>query len=329
MKAEASIYIPQEQTIEESIDKKAVERTKGGLLEAFKKHKNMLNFDLKTMCKNITLQGKTELVQRYAVGAISKIVNNEPITSRSMLDALFNTYAPAFNATLEKSGYNSIMAMKDAAFNGTINPANFLSAFNSGLIAVQEENDFNTRLSQYGDEIPIDLVETFKNKYELETAAHETSTRAQFIDYIKDHSSVKIIVDCHVKNENAEIWSAADFLNKLVDAMLQKKPVVFRIGKSIYENVIIKEYNPTITNIYDLSFELVLEYNYLFARESKLTSNGMRIINGQGNQEIMNILADPEYIGEGLVEEVTERDSTIQKALDQVLGVDYDQTQGL
>ena len=67
------------------------------------------------------MQGKVEFAQRYATGALTKIINGEPITNKTMLDSLFNTYAPAFNATLEQTGYNSIMQMKDAAAHGTIN----------------------------------------------------------------------------------------------------------------------------------------------------------------------------------------------------------------
>lgn len=215
------------------------------------------------------MQGKTEFLQRYATGALTKIINGEAITDKTMLDSLFNTYAPAFNATLEQTGYNSIQQMKDAAANGTINVSTFLSGFSNGLNAIQEERDFLLRRQKYGEEIPIDLVTKCDYDYELKVAEHPHTFGKDIMDYIKDLGTVDLMVSAHVKNESAEVWNINDYSNKLTDAMVRKSPVVFRIGNTIYENVIIVEYHPIITNINDISFDITLRYNYLYARESK------------------------------------------------------------
>ena len=96
----------------------------------------------------------------------------------------------------------------------------------------------------------------------MPAAAHKVPLGQNAIDYIKDISPVKMEIDAHVKNEYAEVWAMNDFSNKIVDAMMKKEFVILRIGKTIYENVIIFGHEPQITNIYDISFKLKLSYGY-------------------------------------------------------------------
>ena len=203
MKPEASFYIPKEETSVKEVNHTLSNQSKGLILDALNNQNSKLTFDLGTMCDNLTLQGQREFTQRYAVGAITKIINGQPVTNRTMLDSLFNTYAPAFNASLVKSGYNSVAAMKDAALKGTINPASFLGALDSGLAAIQEEADSLSRFDKYGDEIPVDVVELFSIDYKNAIAEHTIS--GDIADYITNHGNSLISVTGHVKNENAEI----------------------------------------------------------------------------------------------------------------------------
>ena len=325
MKSEAAIYLPPEKLENPKPDYNRVASTKntltGSLVNA---HLKNINIDTYTFSKNLTLQGKTEFAQRYAVGALTKIINKQPVTNKTMLDSLFNTYAPSLNASLEQTGYNSLMQMKDAVAHGTVNPSTFLTGFSNALNAIQEEKDFLYRRRKYGEEIPIDLVTKCDYKYELQTAKHPTPLGKDVINYIKDFGTVDIVVLAHVKNETAEIWQMSDYSNKLTDAMLQKQFVVFRIGNTIYEDIIISGYEPSITNIHDLSFRLTLEYNYLFARESKFNwKKGIRVVNADiDNQRLRNLLAKPEYIGEGKVEKVKPTDTLIIQQAKKALGKD-------
>ncbi len=325
MKSEAAIYLPPEKLENPKPDYNRVASTKntltGSLVNA---HLKNINIDTYTFSKNLTLQGKTEFAQRYAVGALTKIINKQPVTNKTMLDSLFNTYAPSLNASLEQTGYNSLMQMKDAVANGTVNPSTFLTGFSNALNAIQEEKDFLYRRKKYGKEIPIDLVTKCDYTYDLQIAKHPTPLGKDAINYIKDFGTVNIIVSAHVKNETAEIWQMSDYSNKLTDAMLQKQFVVFRIGNTIYEDIIISKYKPIITNIYDLSFDLTLQYNYLFARESKFNwKKGIRVVNSDiDNQRLRNLLAKPEYIGEGKVEKVKPTDTLIIQQAKKALGKD-------
>ena len=329
MKAEAAIYLPIEDVKEQTPDYEFAERANSEISTTlFNAHIQKLYINTRDFCKNLSYYSKTELAQRYILGALTNIINGEPVTNRTMLDSLFNTYAPALNATLEQTGYNSITAMKDAAMAGNINAANFIAGFANGLNAIEEEKDLLLRNPKYGEEIPIDIVEMCKFGYNMPAVEHKVPLGQNAIDYIKDISPVNMEIDAHVKNEYAEVWAMNDFSNKIVDAMLKKEFVILRIGKTIYENVIITDYIPTITNIYDISFTLKLSYNSLLGRSSKRNSKGYHIINANVNQEVVNMLAQEEYLGQGKVEEVTIEDTAMIEAFKKAMNLTKVKVQG-
>ena len=326
MKSEAAFYLPIEKLENEKADYNQVAKTENSLLGAFaKSHIKKLNIDTFKFSKYLSLQGQTEFVQRYATGALTKIINGEPITNKTMLDSLFNTYAPAFNATLEQTGYNSIVQMKDAAAHGTINVSTFLSGFSNGLSAIQEERDFLYRSQKYGEEIPVDLVTKCDINYESVGAEHPYDIGKNFMDYIKDFGPVVIEVSAHVKNETADAWNINDYSNKLTDAMLKKDFVVFRMGNTIYEDVVITKYHPVIMNIYDISFDLTIEYGYNYGRESRTNSNGDWVVNSRINdQKWKSYLSNVEYGGAGVVESLSSTDNIFLEQIQKSYKFDID-----
>ena len=105
----SALYIPQEKIKPITSDPAAVSRIKDTLAAAMQKaNVNQLNYNLTNLSKNMAIMATTELTQRYVAAAVSKIISGEPITSRTLLDTLFNTYAPAFNGMLEQMGYKNI-----------------------------------------------------------------------------------------------------------------------------------------------------------------------------------------------------------------------------
>ena len=315
----AAFYIPNDNIVAKKVDHEASEKSRGMLLSALKnQHTEIQNFDLKKMCDNLTLQGKVEFVQRYATGALTKIINGEPITNKTMLDSLFNTYAPAINASLAKSGYNSVMAMKDAAAHGTINVSSFLGAFNSGLIAVDETSKSNTLFEKYGEEIPIDVVEKCDYAYALKAPEQKTESDKR-TDNIGSLEQIEITLTGHIKNKNAELWEMNDFSYKLADAMAEKQPVVLRIGKTIYEDIIIKEYKPEITNINEIKFVATLNYSYINRNTSvKDDTTGCKVISNKTDKIVSNLTSSPQYVGSYPAEVITRTDTTAIVGLDEI-----------
>ena len=264
-KTYAAFYLPPEEKEVKVPNQENVDRIRGTLIQAKNKAKLAISETLlDEMSGNIDLQSTTEFIQRYAVGAMTKIINGEPVTNKTMLDSLFNTYAPALNAGLAQTGFNSLVEMRNAAQagNGQINVANFVQGFSDGLSIVQSAADKTDYRSKYGEEIPIDVISKFIYTYKTETAYQKIEDVEFLPQYINDLEPLNIKIFGHVKNENAELWNMNEFSNKLVDIMLKKEKLYFRVGKSIYENCIISLYQPTIKNIYDIKFEMDIKMQY-------------------------------------------------------------------
>ena len=316
----AAFYIPNDNIVAKKVNEEASEKSRGMLLSALKnQHTEIQNFDLKKMCDNLTLQGKVEFVQRYATGALTKIINGEPITNKTMLDSLFNTYAPAINASLAKSGYNSVMAMKDAAAHGTINVSSFLGAFNSGLIAVDETSKSNTLFEKYGEEIPIDVVEKCYFKYETLAAQQKTEQNNESL-YIDNLKPVEIVLTAHVKNKNAELWNINDYSFKLASMMSTKEAVVLRIGKDVFEDAILKIYEPEIINANDIKFIANISYQYKILKDNSNYNTDNSLIRKCIDNNVKNTVCNTEYIGISSIEKVVPTDSIIASEIKKVVG---------
>lgn len=236
-----------------------------------------------------------------------------------MLDSLFNTYAPAINASLAKSGYNSVMAMKDAAAHGTINASSFLGAFNSGLIAVDETSKSNTLFEKYGEEIPIDVVEKCYFKYETLAAQQKTEQNNESL-YIDNLKPVEIVLTAHVKNKNAELWNINDYSFKLASMMSTKEAVVLRIGKDVFEDAILKIYEPEIINANDIKFIANISYQYKILKDNSNYNTDNSLIRKCIDNNVKNTVCNTEYIGISSIEKVVPTDSIIASEIKKVVG---------
>ena len=295
----AAFYLPKEQKSPIKVDHNMVARLARNLYSGIRKGNwKAFENDVNDIARNMNIQGTTELVQRYAVAGVSKIMNGEPITSKLMMDSLFNTYAPALNLGLAQTGYNSLMQMKDAALHGTINPANFLEGFSSGLQAVTDSLQSDNLAGRYGDEIPIDVVEQLEYVYE-NLSSEKMTEKNTTTEYISHIEPVKINLTAHIKNKNAELWEVNDTLQILGTMQANKKPVTLRVGKSIYENCLIYEMKPVITNINEIKLVMKLRYDYNKDQMSRRINDKSKymILNPGNKQEIKNLLASEVYTG--------------------------------
>ena len=264
-KTYAAFYLPPEEPTKPKVNEGLVSKFSNALTGAWKNVSQIVSNNdyemLKDIARNMNIQGGTEFSQRYAVGALTKIINGQAVTNKTMLDSLFNMYAPALNASLAQSEFNSIVEMRNAVQAGNINVSNFVQGLSSGLTAIQNTAE-QTNYSKYGEEIPIDVV----TKCIIDNSAIVAKQRTDLADRlninVKPSENISITLNGNVKNENAELWNMNEFSNKLVDIMLKKEKLYFRVGKSIYENCIISLYQPTIKNIYDIKFEMDIKMQY-------------------------------------------------------------------
>ncbi len=299
-KTYAAFYLPPEEKEVKLPDQKNVDRTANSLSGTLKKLSEIKSLvDVKEMARNIDLQSTTEFTQRYAVGALTKIINGEPVTNKTMLDSLFNTYAPALNAGLAQTGFNSLVEMRNAvqAGNGQVNVANFVQGFSNGLSIVQSVAE-KTDYSKYGEEIPIDVVDKITSTYQRNVATQKDVKTPDKKEYIDQLNPVEYCLFCHVQNKNAEYWAINDIYHKILDCLNKKIPLICRLGKNIYENCIIKYFNPQITTTYDFYFEIRFEYDFQYGINSFENENGVRVLNANpNNKTLKNAFAKEVYMG--------------------------------
>ena len=230
--------------------------------------------NIKNIAKNMDIQGATALVQKYATCALTDILTNQPVKDQKMLDYLFNTYAPALNLTLVQTEFNSLQEMYNAAMSGQINVANFVQGFSNSMTAITEQKRQQSYLD-YGEELPIDVVEQFNFQAKNDVAVNKVPDIPAYVNYIE---KMRIILVCHIKNENAEFWRSGDYVNKLVARRDEGEYLMLRMGNNFYEKCLVKELEGEITSLYSLKIKVTLLYNY-YANNYSREKEGVRIMN--------------------------------------------------
>ena len=199
---------------------------------------------------------------------------------------------------MAQSGFNSLVEMRNAvqAGNGSINVPNFIQGFSNGLNTVKDAT-FREDISKYGEEIPIDVITKCVYEYKRTIAQQKIDEKIDLSQYVGNLDPVTITINANVKNENAELWNINDFSNKIMDLFMKEESIIFRAGKSIYENCIISSYIPTITSIYDISFEIKLKYDYSMNLKSQ-EADGYMIMNpNPTNKKLANKYSEEVYGG--------------------------------
>ncbi len=196
--------------------------------------------DIKKVSQNLSIQGSTEFIQKYACGALTLLVQGLPITNQTMLDSLFNGYAPALNITAAQTGYNSLIEMKNAAANGNINVSNFIQGLSNGLSTV-EESFRNFNYKKYGEEILIELTTYIsENYYVKEQDKHSENNQNQAV-VSTDIKEPTCYISGKISN-NTQSWSSEEAVEKIKSVMQARKRIVLRHGSKIYENALIKKF---------------------------------------------------------------------------------------
>lgn len=231
-----AIYIKPEKPLNKQINSIAAQTVQGQLKQAFNNAKNNIkNFDLKTFASNITLESATDFVQKYGTAALTTIINNQPVTNQSMLDGLFNGFAPALDMTAVQMGYNSVVEMKNAIQAGNINVANFIHGFDGALSTVINNKKKAVDYSYLGDEITIDMIVDIDRQNIAETPDRRVQDGQVYNEYI--HILPKII-SFNAKIKEGLRYSAVEYEEILDDVFKSKKPFTFRAGTKVYENYV-------------------------------------------------------------------------------------------
>lgn len=238
----AAIYIKPEKPKAGVVNAVKASTIQGQLKQAFNSAKNNIkNFDLKSFANNLTLEGATDFTQKYATAGLTKIINGEPITSQSMMDGLFNGFAPAIDMTAVQMGYNSVKEMQVAVKNGNINVANFMQGFSGALSTVVNNKKQAADYSYLGDEITIDMIIDIDRQNIAETPDRRVQSGQVYNEYI--HILPKVLSFSGKIKDGGKY--TADEYEEILDGVFQsKKPFTFRAGEKVFENYVFTSFIP-------------------------------------------------------------------------------------
>ncbi len=255
----AAFYIKPDKTAQKLPNAKSVQGIKGQLQNAYKNAKNTLqNFDIKQMAQNINLQNVSAFTQKYGVAALTTIINQRPVTNQMMLDSLFNGIAPALGITAGQMGFNSIMDMKNAVMAGNINVANFMQGLSNGLsIVADTQNGQSEDYSKYGEEIPIDLTQSFAENHTMETPDRRVQAGQTYNEY---YHILPLLLEVNGLIKDNKNFTAHEFADRLTDLADSLKPFTFRAGNKVYENYVFTSFHPVRETENGITFDSEIKY---------------------------------------------------------------------
>ena len=315
----AAIYIKKDTQVTNAVNAVQASGIKAQLSAAYNSAKNTLqNFDITQMANNINLQSVTDFTQKYAVSALTMVINQRPVTNQMMLDSLFNGLAPALNITAAQTGFNSIMEMKSAIQAGNINVANFMQGLSNGLSIVTDTMTGAQDYSKYGEEIVIDLLTEFTRAYIAETPDRRVQSGQTYNEYV--HNLPLTLPFTGIIKDGLN-YTAHEFADRLEQIMLSKEPFTFRAGTKIFENYVFTSFTPTTETEsgvrFDAEIKFIQEGDVEFVKvnipkqsstgNSTSTNAGQRkqSTNNKKGQSIANMTSPQKYAGAvGLVNSV-------------------------
>lgn len=306
----AAFYIKKDNKVTNPVNAVQANGIKAQLSAAYNSAQNTLqNFDITQMANNINLQSVTEFTQKYAVGALTMVINQRPVTNQMMLDSLFNGLAPALNITAAQTGFNSIMEMKSAIQAGNINVANFMQGLSNGLSIVTDTMTGAQDYSKYGEEIVIDLLTEFTRAYIAETPDRRVQSGQTYNEYV--HNLPLTLPFTGIIKDGLN-YTAHEFADRLEQIMLSKEPFTFRAGTKIFENYVFTSFTPRIQTEngvqFDAEIKVIHEGDVEFVKVNipKQTSTGKssgtsaqrkQTTNTKKTQSIANKTSQQNYAG--------------------------------
>ena len=254
----AAFYLPKDNILSNAVNAVETSTIKGQLTQAYSNAESTLqNFDLGDVARNINLQSATSFVQKYAVSALTMIINQRPVTNQMMLDSLFNGFAPALGITAAQTGFNSIMEMKAAVQAGNINVANFMQGFSNGLSVVTSTMAGGNDYSKYGEEITIDLLTNFTRNYTSETPDRKVQAGQTYNEYLHN---LPLTLPFSGIIKDGYVYSAHEFSDRLEQVMNEKVPFTFRAGNKIFESYVFTSYVPRRELEDGIQFDAEIKY---------------------------------------------------------------------
>lgn len=254
----SAFYIKSDDKKQKLPNWKQSQSLKDQLQNAYKSAKNTVqNFDISKMAQNINLQSATAFTQKYGAAALQHIINGVPVTNQTMLDSLFNGLAPALGITAGQLGFNSLMQMATAVQSGNINVPEFMNGLSGALNIVRDSAEGQNEYSKYGEEIPIDLTQSFGENHQMESPDRRVQRGQTYNEY---YHILPLLLDVTGLIKDNKNFTAHEFSDRLTEVANSLKPFTFRSGKKIYENYVFTNFNPRRETENGIIFDSEIKY---------------------------------------------------------------------
>lgn len=294
-KTYASIYISKRPKNQSTYYTSAIKKAKSSIWKAIKTNKfSIKNFNPAGVFSYFSKKSTTDFNLKYAISGFCDAVSIGTIKNSTKLKNFLEICTPLLSINISKSGANNMAQLKSYLLSGNknLNIEGLVDVISEGIIA--NSTVLNNNNKQYGDEIPIDVIESCQYLYKETLVSHPINITQNNNSWLSDLEPVTINLVGHIKNSNGELVKSNDYMQKLGECMKQKLPVTLRIGKDIYENCYIEEMSPIITNIYELKLVIKLKYNYKLDTYKRSVFGGT-ILNPGNN--FAYLLSEEKYTG--------------------------------
>ena len=295
-KTYAALYIPKKKAKKNKSHWKFINGIKRTISGSIKKTGiSSGKFDITSLAKYIVSQPAAQFTAKYALSGLSDILAGQTVLNKTKRESFFSVFMPVLSKISYQLGYENISEFKqDITNSNNLNLSEFLNILTESTAFIINEESLN--YSGYGDEIPIDVVESCQYTYSEKIAEHPIKGFLEKDIWLSDLGLVEINFVGHIKNPNGELVKTNRYMHKLGECMKNKSAVTLRIGKDVYENCLIEDMSPVITNIYELKLVMNLKYCYN-GDNYKRSAFGGTILNPSSKNNTNYILTAEKFAG--------------------------------
>ena len=256
---------------------------------------SMKKSDFNLVAKYAIQRAVSPFVGKYAISGMVDILSGKNVVNKTKRDSFFDVFAPVLNNIAFVSGYSNLLDLSNSLkFSNNLNLSNFVEMLTEEINS--KSNEGNLDYSGYGYEIPVDVVESCQYIYSEKVAEHSIQGVFDKNIWLSDLGLVKINFVGHMKNAAGELVVSNSYLQKLGECMQNKQPVVLRIGKDVYENCLIENMSPIITNIYEVKLVMSLKYSYS-GDKLKNSRFGGKVLNPTTRNNVAYLLSKETFAG--------------------------------
>ena len=200
---------------------------------------------------------------KYSGIAISQLLIDGKITSKSALDYLFLGVAPALNQVGIALGYTSINQMKRALFDGSINVGQFVSGLSNTLKGIYQTaaiDNYKNEVTNSNKRIYFDMTLSDSSQYQSETPDRRVEKGNDLSEFCHN---LPATFDVQAELQDGKRYSKEEFRGLLTSLRDKMTPVTLYLGDEHFNNVILQNFSPNGQGSQKGGYEYSLQFKQI------------------------------------------------------------------